>query len=472
MDIANEASFGPSWKTAIDTRPLPGRLREFLHSPRTPHLLKLWDDLRSLPSLPQLDRWLAQRFRSEKRFGQKDRKWYSDALFAVLRLGVWAAAAEKQWRIGVEKSWQDARWLQLHDHRFEPSSWWPLITAMPGDRLFLWLGLRLDHSAVSHPSIHEAGLLKVWEELIQKKSEKDIPLSLLLIWEGIPPFFFAHLHERSEWLPEVAQSFLEKQKLRPPLWLRLKSEGMREEVMAELAAEGFTAKSDGLALAVEGELGVYKLQSYQKGFIEIQDRASQRIGEAVPLERGSRVWDCCAGGGGKSVQLASRLENSGAVYASDVRSYKLTDLRERAGRAQLANIRYWTWDGEGLPALGKELEKRKGFDAVLIDAPCSGAGTWRRNPDAKLRVSETSLQELTAIQDKILKTVSAAVREGGSLVYATCSWLRVENEERVTAFLAGHSEFELVDQQLLGCPMEDADTMFVAVMRRKPKGNE
>lgn len=450
-------------KNLLDDRPPPGRLRELLFSPRTPHLFRLWDELRALSALPQLDRWLAQKFRSEKRFGQKDRKWYSDALFAVFRLGIWAYAAERQWQLGLGKSWEDANWRALHDHQLEPEAWWSLLRAIDGSRLFLWLGLRLDRPLIGHSTFREAELLSVWERLL---ASADSPFSLHLIWYGIPPYFYRHWEGRS-WTPEKAKRFLEHQATRPPLWLRLNKPENADTVLAELRERGFVTKRDGAAVAVQGEVGIYQLQAYQKGLIEVQDRASQRIGEAVPLARGSLIWDCCAGGGGKTVQLAARLQNSGAVYASDVRAYKLQDLRERAGRAQLANIRYWNWDGEKVPDFGKELARRQGFDTVLIDAPCSASGTWRRNPDAKLRMTEASLSGLLTIQDHLLHTAAEAVRPGGHLVYATCSWLSLENEERISHFLEQHSDFELKTSELLGCPEEDADAMFVAVLSKR-----
>lgn len=466
MEIArgNFITKAPLPKPSVsEERPAPGRLRELLFSPRTPHLLRLWDELRALPALPQLDRWLGQRFRLEKRFGQKDRKWYSDALFGVFRLGLWTLAAEQEWQAQADET------LEKRAQAFaalEPQAYWPLLRALPGPRLFLWLGLRLDRPQLTHTRFPEARILEEWEEQLL-----SLPPALQLLWHGVPSYFLAHWQERS-WTGAAAQLFLERQSVRPPLWLRLNraGEAAASELLSELTAKGFTAQLDGLAASVQGELGIYQLEAYKKGLIEVQDRASQRIGEAVPLKRGAVLWDCCAGGGGKTVQLAARLQNSGAVYASDVRAYKLDDLRERAGRAQLANVRYWDWDGKELPPFGKELQRRGGFDAVLIDAPCSATGTWRRNPDAKLRVSQASLDELVRIQDGLLSLAAKALRPGGSLVYATCSWLRLENEARIDHFLAQHSAFTLKEARLLGCPDEDADSMFVAVLEHSPQG--
>jgi 16S rRNA (cytosine967-C5)-methyltransferase len=106
------------------------------------------------------------------------------------------------------------------------------------------------------------------------------------------------------------------------------------------------------------------------------------------------------------------------------------------------------------------------FDRVLIDAPCSGAGTWRRNPDSRWRLTEAAIQALQPVQDKLLAQASLSVKPGGYLVYATCSWLVEENEDRVSRFLEVHLGFDLLSQQLVGAPEDDADTMFVAVMQQ------
>jgi 16S rRNA (cytosine967-C5)-methyltransferase len=131
------------------------------------------------------------------------------------------------------------------------------------------------------------------------------------------------------------------------------------------------------------------------------------------------------------------------------------------------NVRVFTWSGAEPLRLPKEAAQQKGFDWVLIDAPCSSAGTWRRNPDARWRFDPADTLELVHLQQQLLGNAAPAVRVGGRLVYATCSWQVSENEQQVDWFLAQHPEFALESQQILGAPELDSDTMFVAVLVRR-----
>jgi 16S rRNA (cytosine967-C5)-methyltransferase len=182
------------------------------------------------------------------------------------------------------------------------------------------------------------------------------------------------------------------------------------------------------------------------------------------------VWDACAGGGGKTIQIAARLANRGAVYASDIREYKLKEVRRRAARARFDNVRSFAWAGGRVPELAREVAKQGGFHWVLVDAPCTSSGTWRRNPDAKFRLSTAGLAELTALQGRLLQMAAGAVRPGGHLVYSSCSWLVEEDEAVVDGFLARNPDFELVRRSLEGAPGADADTMFSAILIKSPGG--
>ena len=166
------------------------------------------------------------------------------------------------------------------------------------------------------------------------------------------------------------------------------------------------------------------------------------------------------------MQIAAGLKQKGAVYASDVRAYKLDEVKKRAKRAQFDNVRTLEWNGEKLPKFPREIAIRAGFDTVLVDAPCSSSGTWRRNPDAKIKVTAEGLQSVSQLQLAILNQVCTAVKKGGTLVYSTCTWLRCENEDVVAKFLLAHPEFSLVSQECFGSPWHDSDTMFAAVLKK------
>lgn len=194
--------------------------------------------------------------------------------------------------------------------------------------------------------------------------------------------------------------------------------------------------------------------------------ASQQIALAVDAKPGQKVWDCCAGAGGKTLAIASRMDNKGVVVATDLHGYKLEELKRRSKRADFFNIRTFEWGGNEALRLPKEIAQQQGFDWVIVDAPCSSAGTWRRNPDARWRFNEIDTAELIALQLQILNNAAKAVRADGKLVYATCSWQVSENETQVQWFLNHNPQFSLESQTMLGAPLQDSDAMFVAVMKK------
>jgi 16S rRNA (cytosine967-C5)-methyltransferase len=257
-----------------------------------------------------------------------------------------------------------------------------------------------------------------------------------------------------------------EQATRPPLWVRLNHPDRRAEVEQELGENGLSLVADSGGFRVEGEKVIYPLKCFQEGHLEIQDLASQVAGNQVESKPGDFVWDCCAGGGGKTLQVAARMDNRGAVFASDLREYKLDELRRRARRADFHNIRTLVWNGRQPLPLPVELRGRDGFDWVLVDAPCSGSGTWRRNPDARFRQGPDGLRDLVALQGMILSNAARAVRPGGRLVYVTCSWMEDEDEGVVASFQGQNPGFSLVRQELVGGPDLDADTLFYAVLVR------
>jgi len=217
----------------------------------------------------------------------------------------------------------------------------------------------------------------------------------------------------------------------------------REQARAALAAEGWDATPTKLSpwgLRIEGRRPVTSGPTFQSGMVEIQDEGSQLIAAMVGAVPGMRVVDWCAGAGGKTLALASVMENRGQIVACDVSAARLDGAVRRLRRAGVHNVeRHLVEPGD------KWLKRRAGtFDRVLIDAPCTGTGTWRRNPDARLRLKETDLAELIPKQASILDTAQSLVRKGGRLVYATCSLLEEENEDQVTSFLLRHPDFAVV----------------------------
>ena len=154
------------------------------------------------------------------------------------------------------------------------------------------------------------------------------------------------------------------------------------------------------------------------------------------------------------------------MVATDVSEGKLKVLKERVRRSGWQNIRLLAWDGESLPDFGPEMASRGGFDRVIVDAPCSATGTWRRDPEARYRLFPRSLTELSRHQERLLRLGWAALKPGGRIAYVTCSWLTSEDEDIVAGFVA-ETGAVLVHQGLLGLPAFDANTEFTAVLEKR-----
>ncbi len=229
-----------------------------------------------------------------------------------------------------------------------------------------------------------------------------------------------------------------------PLDLRVNLlKATREQARESLAAEGVEAAPTPLSpwgLRVPGRRPVTAGRTFQEGLVEIQDEGSQLVAALVGARPDMRVADWCAGAGGKTLALAMTMENRGHIAACDVSAARLDGAVRRLRRAGVHNVE------RHLVAVGDKWAKRRagGFDRVLVDAPCTGTGTWRRNPDARLRLAERDLTELRPKQATILQQAARLVRTGGTLVYATCSLLAEENEVQVDAFLTAHPEFAVV----------------------------
>jgi 16S rRNA (cytosine967-C5)-methyltransferase len=217
----------------------------------------------------------------------------------------------------------------------------------------------------------------------------------------------------------------------------------REEARAALAAEGIESELTPISpwgLRIEGRRLVTTGKAFQDGLVEIQDEGSQLVAYLVGAAPGMRVADWCTGAGGKTLAIAMTMKNGGHIVACDVSVPRLDGAVRRLRRAGVHNAE------RHLIEPGDKWAKRnsKRFDRVLVDAPCTGVGTWRRNPDARLRLKESDLAELLAKQKVILDSASRLVRPGGRLVYATCSLLPEENEDQVQGFLSRHPDFSPV----------------------------
>lgn len=182
------------------------------------------------------------------------------------------------------------------------------------------------------------------------------------------------------------------------------------------------------------------IPAFNKGWVEVQDRGSQIAAAAAGDIKSCQVLDFCAGGGGKTLALSAMMENTGQLYAYDINAHRLKPLYARAKRAGLRNLQVIS------PTDENPLEDSVGkMDVVYVDAPCSGAGTWRRHPDTKWRLTQQQLNTRLREQDKVLKSAARFVKPGGKLVYVTCSMLMEECEDRLDQFLTEHSHFSTIN---------------------------
>jgi 16S rRNA (cytosine967-C5)-methyltransferase len=206
-----------------------------------------------------------------------------------------------------------------------------------------------------------------------------------------------------------------------------------------LAGEGVGAESGRIApeaLILQKRVSIQALQSFRDGLFEMQDEGSQLIAHLVAPVPGEVIADACAGGGGKSLHMAALMKNEGVIFASDLSSQRLRQAVQRAGRSGVTILKTCETD------MGQLAGK---CDRVLVDAPCSGSGTFRRNPWMKALVSPQQVAEYSAMQHEILKAKAGLVRTGGRLVYATCSLFAEENEETVERFLDTNRDFRLLN---------------------------
>ena len=230
-----------------------------------------------------------------------------------------------------------------------------------------------------------------------------------------------------------------------PLDLRVNAvRGERAAVLRELAANGIAAEPtpySPVGIRVTGRPALNRHPLFLNGTIEVQDEGSQLLGFLVAPRRSDLVVDFCAGAGGKALMLGAMMQSRGRVYALDVSEARLARLKPRLKRSGLSNIHPRLIRNENDIRV-KRLARK--IDRVLVDAPCSGLGTLRRNPDLKWRQSPQSVEELTLKQAVILRAAAALVKPGGRLVYATCSLLAEENQDIVAAFVSGHPQFKLL----------------------------
>jgi 16S rRNA (cytosine967-C5)-methyltransferase len=357
-------------------------------------------------------------FRSRRYIGSGDRRAVSERVWAVLRsrrrLGWWLGDATQSARLLVAASLLLEGWAKTGVAQAFSGGQFAAAPLSGAENAVL---ARIAGHTLDHPTMPEAIRLEVPDWLLPHLTARFGP--------GLPAEMAA--------LSEPAALDMRVNLLK----------GDRDQAQAALAAEGWLAEPTRLSpwgLRIEGRRPVTSGPAFQSGLIEIQDEGSQLVAAMVGAAPGMRVVDWCAGAGGKTLALAGAMENKGQIVACDVSAPRLDGAVRRLRRAGVHNV-----ERHLLEAGDKWLKRRAGtFDRVLVDAPCTGTGTWRRNPDARLRLKPSDLAELLPKQASILDMAQSLVRKGGRLVYATCSLLEEENEAQVNGFLLRHPAFRVV----------------------------
>lgn len=237
-----------------------------------------------------------------------------------------------------------------------------------------------------------------------------------------------------------------------------------KHLIDELSHENITSfsiKNSPDAVQLEEKKNVFLTSAFKDGMFEVQDASSQKIGYFLDVKEGMRVVDACAGAGGKTLHLAALMQNKGQIIALDIFEWKLAELKRRAKRAGAHNI-------ETRMISDNKVIKRlyEKADRLLIDAPCSGLGVLKRNPDSKWKIDADFIERIKKEQQQILQDYSKILKKGGKMIYATCSILPSENNKQVEIFLKNNSDFKMLkDEKIM--PSEGYDGFYMALIERE-----
>lgn len=388
------------------------------------------------------DKVLSEYFRINAKLGQADRGFLAETVYAGLRrkrLVDFLLDAAGPLREGKQTAFDHARAFSL-----------ATLVRVRG------MNLRELEAALSREEL-------AWLHRLKAVARDDMPFEVQC---DLPDWVIARLrgHLSDEALRELAQSLQHP----APLDLRVNLlESDRDAVLRALRDEGIDAQASpyaptGVRLSTKPALQRHPL--FLSGAIEVQDEGSQLLACLVAPRRGEMIADFCAGAGGKTLAMAALMRSRGRIYAYDISEKRLARLKPRLARSGASNVDTRHIESERDPKLGRLAGK---LDRVLVDAPCSGLGTARRNPDLKWRQSEAALAELTLKQTAILHAAARLVKVGGRLVYATCSFLPEENEAIVRQFLDKNPAFRALDAatvlaaQQIDLPQSDRGDEFL-----------
>jgi len=377
------------------------------------------------------DAKLSEFFRNNRELGTKERAFVAESVYGVLRRLRFLSTVTAN----DENDPDDARKLIL-----------------------AWL-LRVQGMSIRELEPMLSEQQKEWAHLIKAKATDNLPLAVQAdvrdwLWDKL-----VAQYGEAEALT-IARSMHEQ----ATLDLRVNTiKGTRDEVMAKFIAENTSGETNvtktpysPIGIRMPNRMNIGRHVLFTEGKIEVQDEGSQLLAHLVAVKRGMMVADFCAGAGGKTLAMGALMRNTGRLYAFDVSEKRLHNLGQRLKRSGLSNLNAQVISSETDPKL-KRLNGK--FDRVLVDAPCSGLGTLRRNPDLKWRQTPQDVAELNVKQTNILARAAKLTKVGGRLIYATCSLLSDENEQIAEQFLASHPDFKLLNAaQILAQHQIELDT--------------
>ena len=363
------------------------------------------------------DAKLSEFFRNNRDLGTKERAFVAESVYGVLRRLRFLSAVTAN----DDNDPDDARKLVL--------AWMLRIQGMSIQKI---------ESMLTEQQIE-------WAHTIKAKSTENLPLAVQAdvrdwLWEKL----VAQYGEKEALT--IARSMHDQASLD----LRVNTiKGTRDDVMAKFIAENTSGENNvtktpysPVGIRMPNRMNIGRHVLFTEGKIEVQDEGSQILAHLVAAKRGMMVADFCAGAGGKTLAIGALMRNTGRMYAFDVSEKRLHNLGQRLKRSGLSNLNAQSISSETDPKL-KRLNGK--FDRVLVDAPCTGLGTLRRNPDLKWRQTPQDLAELNVKQTNILARAAKLTKVGGRLIYSTCSLLREENEDIAANFLASNPDFKLLN---------------------------
>lgn len=378
------------------------------------------------------DKVVARSLKKDKRWGSSDRKFVAETIYEIVR------------------------WKRLYGEIAEVKE--------PYDRDNLWRMFSVWAVLRGYP-------IPDWRQLEGTPERKikgrfDELSKVRALKESIPDWMdelgVKELGEKV-WATEIAAQNQPAKVILRVNTLKTTKDNLRA-ILMDLNIETEFLKNQPDALVLKERANVFLTDAFKQGFFEVQDANSQLVAHFLDVKPGMRVVDTCAGAGGKTLHIASLMENKGQLIAMDLYESKLKQLKLRAKRDGAFNIEYRIIDSTKVI---KKLHERA--DRVLIDAPCSGLGVLKRNPDSKWKLKPEFIDNIRKVQSEVLESYSKIVKPGGKLVYATCSILPSENQEQIQKFLATDigKQFNFIKDQKILASESGFDGFYMALMERK-----